>query len=303
MAQPVRSLSSYLMSDLLQWRNKGVVEDFEKKTVKEGAAFGRKVVAEIGLVAIAAISLVGTAIYSSVAITEGLCCCCRQRSFSKILESCGFTLCWAVVDIWHNLFHAGALSTHESGARMQAQSVMGASNIFREEDRSFLLSLKDGYPSDPRFDYASKGLMKTQKAGAKFLLEHIVEGADDAFKERFREQDESIRTYMSAKAIWIYAYGAKKTESIHPAFSKGQRDQIEAFRKKDSKGDLEAAFQNIEAFEAERKGEGEFFATIFKAAFQTAESILFKECWDMAIAISKAEVNSLVDSSDGAKID
>jgi hypothetical protein len=301
MVQSVRSLSSYLISDLLQWRNKGVVEDFEKETVKEGAALGRRLVAEVGLVAIAAIALVETIIYTPIAIAEGLC---RKRAFCKILESSAFTLGWAVVDmIRHNIFHGGALSTHETGARMQAQGVMGERNIFREEDRSFLLSLKTGYPSDARLDYASKGLIRIQKEGANFLLQHIVKGADEAFTRHFSEKDESIRTYMSAKSIWLYAYGPQRESAISQAFSKSQRDQIEDFRKKESKEDLEAVFQNVEAFEAARKGESELFKTIFEAASKTSQSILFRECWDMAITLSKAQVNSVVDAVDGAKGD
>jgi len=299
MDQPVRSLSSYLMSDLLQWRNRGIVEDFEKGTVKEGAAFGRKIVAEIGLVGIAAIALVGTAIYTPLAITEGLCCCCKQRSFSKILESCAFTLVWAVVDVWHNIFHAGALSTHESGARMQAQPIAGGS-IFRGEDESFVLSLKNGYPSDPRLDCASKALIKTQEAGAEFLLQHIVERGNDAFMKGFREKEEAIQIYVSAKVIWIYAYGAKNHDPIHPAFSKGQRDQIEALRKEELKEGLEGIFQNLQAFEAAKREEIE---PILKAAARTSESTLFRECWDIAITRLETKVNSLVDSSDGANLD
>ena len=128
--------------------------------------------------------------------------------------------------------------------------------------------------------------------GATFLKEKVLFNADEATLSRFKEVDTEIYPFILSKAVYIYAAGSNRSQTIAPFFKPTTRQKIAALRRELTDvtilKQLEALFESFTTFSQD-------INTIknqpIRSAFQKLcnlgseelqSSLLFTQCWQRA---------------------
>lgn len=140
----VKSISSKLMTDLLEWRNSGW-ESHSKTPVSNTCIYLGKVIStEIGLGLLSAAAIVETLAYGVITFAIKAVSSSDEKSkFAvKLLESSAFTIPWAIIVFFTYNFSCQTIRTHESEARSISNSFHPFKFTFlRPEDSEHLALL------------------------------------------------------------------------------------------------------------------------------------------------------------------
>lgn len=236
-----KCISSHLMTELLTWRNpQGSEENWlgQRQGIDSlWRHIGKIVSTEIGLffltttaaietVAYAALALVSLSFYS---MTDVPC-----KFFVKALESSSFTFIWALAGaILFNPFTVNVV-TEESFARHWTEKYnTTACQLYRIEDKEKVLKsfgeVESNGPPSPLHAEA-RATEEAISLGATFLIENVLADLPLKHLALLREGDYSFLRFVLTKSVYIYAFGAKKTEEIPPFFKSTTGPQIVKLR-------------------------------------------------------------------------
>lgn len=245
-----KCISSHLMTELLTWRNpQGSEENWlgQRQGIDSlWRHIGKVVSTEIGLFLLATTAAVETVAYSTLALvslafysmTDVPC-----KFFAKALESSSFTVIWALADaILFNPFEVN-IGTQESYARFWTEGYnTTAWVLYREGDKEVSADLAENKRRSGSFgEVESNGppspllaeAWATEEAislGAAFLIENVLADLPLKHLALLREGDYSFLRFVLTKSVYIYAFGAKKTEEIPPFFKSTTGPQIVKLR-------------------------------------------------------------------------
>jgi len=297
-AIPIFSSSSLTLSSVLQWRNSGIERNNEGR-IEGGAQWYKRIATELALPVVAVASFVEAVVCGLFAVGEKIVLPKEKvHRFYKIAESSSFTCCWAIADLFYNLFHGGELSTHETSARCVAQNRTRSISFLREEDVSFMEYVEDGYVPGVRDPLISRIVTRVRQeqvfavSGGAFLVSEIYNSADTHFQERFLRRKSALSHFILAKSIWIYACGSRKDSTIPQAmFSPVVIAYIESIRKNPPQIDLTEIFSAPERLNEVAKNEIPALKAIVEAAYKGERgSFLLTRCWKEAlIALEKQQ--------------
>jgi len=121
--------------------------------------------------------------------------------------------------------------------------------------------------------------------GVDFLCEHIIEGTDQSFKERFATIDVDLIQYVLAKAVWFYVCGPEREMPVLEAFKEETKSEIMRLRELFEKDELKDTFSTVEKFE---KGIPDGYSQdkwnkLHAVAFIEVRGGFIAECWPRAV--------------------
>lgn len=221
-----RCVSSHLMSQLLEWRNPQGKEENWHDDADEISCGDRlrKVVTELGIAVLTVSALIETFAYLTLAILS-LCRPCRERIcpfFVQLFQSSAFTVIWGIFSaIFYNPFKFN-VNTHESFAREAIHSCCSCISL-RWEDRIFI--------AQKGTEIEANRKQQQEKMIEIFVRYDILKDVSKQTLVAFKEQESCIYEFLLAKAIFIYAYGKRRTQKIPTFFSGTARSAIEQMRK------------------------------------------------------------------------
>lgn len=309
-----RCASSHLMTQLLSWRNpQGPEEGWVQRpngqfVENRWKQLGKVISTEIGLTLLLVASAVETVSYSILAVsslalypfTNRPC-----RFFAKLLQSSSFTILWSVADaLVYNPFFTNIM-TRESFARYWAQKYSPASlAMMRMEDDLYIADWQQQHPQEVQnallgpIQAHGRTTQELINQGARFLKEEVLAGASAATTQLFNEADASIYPFILTKAVYIYAAGSKKNDSIPDFFKSETKNQILAFRSrpenpenKDLPSQLETWMKDPESFEQETQEEpakSTFRDLRTIGSTELQNGLLITGCWQKAAQLQQA---------------
>lgn len=209
---PYRSGSSYIMTELMTWRNQNGREEHWIN------AAGSRRVEKIHNVMLHATKLIlAECILPMIALAAIIDACAHVIIISygfimgkknlqdvgfQLLQSSSFTFFWALGNAVFCSFPGWAnISTNESLARQYTP-------FFRIVDELEVSQLRRVPPATtPHTESENVDI------GAQFFIEHILKEADEPTRTRIQELHEDMFIFVLTKTVFIYAVGSKKQEA------------------------------------------------------------------------------------------
>ena len=200
---PIKCLSSYCTTSLLEWRNA------EDAPLLKGT---KRVTSEITFVLLNVVALVETAVYGVFALisvvllpfTEG-----PFVTFVKCLESSSFTWVWTVRSLIFNPSEAKML-TRESEVRRALQPELGF-RVYRTEDKNEIE-------------------VTPPETGVDLLVDFVFAEMDLKTADLFKELEAKVVPLMLAKVVFLYTVGVLSYAPIPSYLNEETQGAIQALR-------------------------------------------------------------------------
>lgn len=308
-----RCLSSQLLSGLLTWRNPHGTEENWYFEPPRGTVFNSPVevaarvvihaakvlTAEAGIATLTVMAATETVAYSALGLVSLTFYFYNDRpaiTFYKLLQSSSFTILWGSADaLIFNIFFYN-IFTHESLARFYINDFLVINPLYRHADQVYIADLRANnqraqHPMLRSVHREGMSLREKIAAGAAFLKNEIFARESNDTRNLCKECDPEIYQYILAKAISLYAIGAKRNETVPRFFKNDTQDAIQIMRTDFPDGPItqdvlnaltdparfEAGVQNPEATEA-------FTRLRNIGSMELQNSLFITRCWQAAIA-------------------
>lgn len=308
-----QSISSYLTTQLLAWRNPHGAEEHwvgpePLPRVEVSCNYlGRVVTTELGLALLTLAALVETVLWTAETLIflpalyfeSGL-----FYFYATLLRSSSFTLLWNITNLFRNLFSANLLTREDFARyRFEAYNPLPSPLFFKMSNH---LRVSDWCvehlpPPEQRRENMGGPLLAPLLAvgiaghplvvqGGRFLIDDVLRGASEETLDRFNQIDPGLIPFVLTKALFIYAFGERRAEPIPDFFAKATRQIIQPLRLWRPPAGLAEALATpaqFEAFVAPREGDigrVPYVALRDYAAYEMqGNRMLVRRCWPKAI--------------------
>lgn len=294
----IRCVSSYLMSELLAWRNlSGRQENWsdsrEVSPAPDCTFYAKNFITEPSLMLIAGIAALETIVNAILVILSLVLYPLTDapyRFMAAFLSSSSFTILWAIADFFHPCQYN--LMTRESHARFIIQMTVPFPLVRPEDGVEIVLQHGNNRPR-------SSTIRNFIEQGGAFFVQDVLAGLDEPTRDLFRSLDtrrlHSSRTpeqnrfvlFILTKAIFVYAFGARR-DVAPPAFFKPETGEgILRLREIPMAPSIQELAQmiNTPGFDLETLNDEAWLLHGFSLqhmATQESQSILLMRCWERA---------------------